>query len=325
MVDALQKSNILPAMNEAQTASHILMIRPVRFAGNVQTAASNRFQQLNDGEPVDAAQAAALREFDTLAERLRLAGVVVHVVDDTSEPHTPDALFPNNWVSFHADGTVVLYPMLAPNRRLERRLDIIETLDREHGFHVSRTIDLTHREAEEKFLEGTGSLVLDRRHRIAYACLSPRTDMDVLGEFAQRLDYEIVAFDAFDAGGAPIYHTNVLMSVGEHFAAVCSACIEPSRREAVIRLLESSGRVIVDLSMAQMQNFAGNMLELRTRLGSPVIAMSECARNSLDASQLAALTARGERIVSADIPTIERLGGGSVRCMIAEVHLPERK
>ncbi len=311
-------------MNEAQTASHLLMIRPVRFTGNEQTAASNRFQDLDDSEPAAATQVAALREFDTLADRLRAAGVVVHVADDTPEPHTPDSLFPNNWVSFHADGTVVLYPMLAPNRRLERRLDIIESLDREHGFHVSRTIDLTHREAEDKFLEGTGSLVLDRRNRIAYACLSPRTDMDVLGEFAQRLDYEIVAFDAFDAGGAPIYHTNVLMSVGEHFAAICSACIEPARRAAVVRLLESSGRVIVDLTMQQMQNFAGNMLELRTQAGAPVIAMSQCARNSLALSQLAALTARGETIVSADIPTIERLGGGSVRCMIAEVHLPRK-
>lgn len=314
-----------PAMSEAQTASHVLIIRPVRFAGNVQTAASNRFQELSAGEAADATQNAALREFESLADRLRESGVVVHVVDDTSEPHTPDSIFPNNWVSFHADGTVVLYPMLAPNRRLERRLDIIETLDREHGFHVSRTIDLTHREVEEKFLEGTGSLVLDRRNRIAYACLSPRTDMDVLGEFAQRLDYEIVAFDAFDAGGAPIYHTNVLMSVGEHFAAVCSACIEPARRDAVIGLLESSGRIIVDLGMEQMQRFAGNMLELKTQSGLPVIAMSQCALDSLDVSQLAMLTARGERIVSADIPTIERLGGGSVRCMIAEVHLPQRK
>ncbi len=311
-------------MTEPQTTSDVLMIRPVRFAGNVQTVASNRFQQIEGAQDADQSQASALHEFDALVESLRSAGVTVHVFDDTPDPHTPDSIFPNNWVSFHADGTVVLYPMLAPNRRLERRLDILEILDRQHGFHVARTVDLTHREVEDKFLEGTGSLVLDRRNHVAYACLSARTDMDVLGEFAQRLDYDVVAFEAFDASGASIYHTNVLMSVGECFAAICSACIEPSRREAVVRLLESSGRVIVDLTLEQMQNFAGNMLELRTQSGASVIAMSQCARNSLDPSQFAVLTARGETIVSADIPTIERLGGGSVRCMIAEVHLPRR-
>ena len=311
-------------MTETQTAAHVLMIRPVRFAGNVQTAASNRFQKLDQVGQADADQAAALAEFDGLANALTNAGVMVHTVADTPEPHTPDSIFPNNWVSFHADGTVVLYPMLALNRRLERRLDIVEMLDRQHGFHVARTIDLTHREAEEKFLEGTGSLVLDRINRIAYACLSPRTDMDVLGEFAQRLDYEIVAFEAFDADGASIYHTNVLMSVGSHFAAVCSSCIETQRRAAVIDVLRASGRVVIDLTMDQMQNFAGNMLELRTQTGAAIIAMSDCARASLDVTQLADLAGKGARIVSAPIPTIERLGGGSVRCMIAEVHLPRR-
>ncbi|HEY6640908.1 citrulline utilization hydrolase CtlX [Povalibacter sp.] len=300
------------------------MIRPARFAGNVQTAASNRFQRLDDALLMDASQAAALPEFDELAQALRSAGVNVHVVEDTPEPHTPDSIFPNNWVSFHADGTVVLYPMMAPNRRLERRLDIIETLDRQHGFHVARTVDLAHREAEDKFLEGTGSLVLDRVNRIAYACLSPRTDMDVLGEFSQRLDYDIVAFEAFDAAGAPIYHTNVLMSVGSRSVAICAACIEAPRRAAVLDLLRASGRSIVDLTLDQMQNFAGNMLELRSQGGEPVIAMSQSALSSLDAAQIETLTAHGERIVSVPIPTIERLGGGSVRCMIAEVHLPQK-
>ncbi len=309
-------------MTESQTASHVLMIRPVRFAGNVQTAASNRFQQL-DGAVVDA-QIAALNEFDALANALRANDVDVHIVDDTPEPHTPDSIFPNNWVSFHADGTVVLYPMLAPNRRLERRLDIVEALDLHDGFHVSRTIDLTHREAEGKFLEGTGSLVLDRINRIAYACLSPRTDMDVLGEFAQRLDYDIVAFEAFDAGGAPIYHTNVLMSVGARHAAICSASIEPQRRAAVMETLAKSGREVIDLSMEQMNSFAGNMLELQSRSGTPILAMSAAALMVLDSDQRAKLEAHA-KIVSVPIPTIERLGGGSVRCMIAEVHLPRRK
>lgn len=316
---------MITAMTERQTAPDVLMIRPVRFSGNVQTAASNRFQQLDAREQVDEVQAAALREFNSLVDALGDAGVNVHVVDDTPEPHTPDSIFPNNWVSFHADGTVVLYPMLAPNRRLERRLDVIEWLDRERGFNVTRTIDLAHREAEEKFLEGTGSLVLDRVNRVAYACLSPRTDMDVLGEFSQRLDYDVVAFDAFDESGAPIYHTNVVMSVGSGFAAICSEAVEPARRNAVTDVLRASGRALVDLSMKQMQQFAGNMLELQTRDGGAIIAMSETARNSLDTDQVETLTARGERIVSVAIPTIERLGGGSVRCMIAEVHATRRK
>lgn len=313
-------------MTEAHTASSVLMIRPVNFTGNVQTAASNRFQQLcaaNSGANSDnAAQAAALAEFDALTKALSQAGVDVLIFEDTPDPHTPDSIFPNNWVSFHADGTVVLYPMLALNRRLERRLDIIEALHARYGFHTTRTIDLTHREAEEKFLEGTGSLVLDRTNRIAYACLGPRTDMDVLGEFAQRLDYEVAAFEAFDASGAAIYHTNVLMSVGTRFAAVCTECIEKVRRGTVLDLLRAGGRTVIELSFQQMHSFAGNMLELRTRSGGSVVAMSAAARASLTPAQLAALEAAGGTIVSSAIPTIERLGGGSVRCMIAEVHLP---
>ncbi|MFL6547351.1 MAG: citrulline utilization hydrolase CtlX [Povalibacter sp.] len=309
-------------MTESQSASHVLMIRPMRFAGNEQTAASNRFQQLSSPGN-DSAQTHALAEFEALADALTKAGVNVHVFDDSNEPHTPDSIFPNNWVSFHADGTVVLYPMMAANRRLERRVDIIEALDLHGAFHVARTIDLTYRENEDKFLEGTGSLVLDRVNRMAYACLSPRTDMDVLGEFAQRLDYEIVAFEAFDAGGAPIYHTNVLMSVGDRFAAVCIDCIEPSRREAVTGILRSGGRSLIELTMQQMQSFAGNMLQLRSEQGEAVIAMSQAAREVLTASQVTALEHHGS-IVAVPIPTIERFGGGSVRCMIAEVHLPRK-
>lgn len=309
-------------MPDSQTSAHVMMIRPVSFAGNVQTAASNRFQQLGGVGAADTVQQSALAEFDGLVNALRRAQVNVYVFEDTVEPHTPDSIFPNNWVSFHADGTVVLYPMLAPNRRQERRLELIEALHSSHGFHVSRTLDLTHREAEEKFLEGTGSLVLDRIRRIAYVCLSPRTDMDVLGEFAQRLDYEVVAFEAFDAGGAAIYHTNVLMSVGTRFAAICSECVEPARRAAVLDMLRSGGRVVLELSFAQMNQFAGNMLELSTGSGGTVVAMSQAAHDSLTAEQRAMLANAAGPIVSSAIPTIERLGGGSVRCMIAEVHLP---
>ena len=266
-------------------------------------------------------QRAARTELDGLATALSNAGVSVHVFDDTPEPVKPDAVFPNNWFSTHADGVVVLYPMLAPNRRLERRLDIVAALHSRNGFHVHDTIDLTHRELDAKYLEGTGSLVLDRIHRIAYACLSPRTDLDVLGEFRQRLDYEIAAFDAADANGAPIYHTNVLMSVGTKWAAVCTQAIEQGRRAAIVALLESTGHDIIELTLEQMHSFAGNMLELRTRDGGLVIAMSKTALDSLAQEQRTKLESHAT-IVSAPIPTIERLGGGSVRCMIAEVHLP---
>jgi len=309
-------------MSEVQSACDVLMIRPVRFAGNEQTAASNRFQHLGTSND-STAQTQALPEFDALATALIRTGVNVHVFDDSPEPHTPDSIFPNNWVSFHADGTVVLYPMMAPNRRLERRLDVIESLDMRDGFRISRTIDLTYREAENKFLEGTGSLVLDRKQRVAYACLSPRTDMDVLGEFAQRLDYEIVAFEAFDVNEAPIYHTNVLMSVGDDFAAVCVDCIEPTRREAVTGILNASGRSVIELTLEQMQGFAGNMLQLRSQKGEPLVAMSQAALQVLTSDQVAKLEQHGS-IIAVPIPTIERLGGGSVRCMIAEIHLPKK-
>jgi hypothetical protein len=309
------------AAKSHQSSSHVAMIRPANFASNPETLESNRFQTVASDRAASDVQRAALAEFDALARALQLAGVTVHVFDDTVAPIKPDAVFPNNWFSTHADGTVVLYPMLAPNRRLERRLDLIELLHSRAGFHVTGTIDLSHRESESKYLEGTGSLVLDRVHRVAYACLSPRTDLDVLGEFGQRLDYDVVAFDAVDAGGAPIYHTNVLMSVGTTFAALCTAAIDVGRRAAVASLLESSGRALIDLTFDQMHSFAGNMLELETATGSRVVAMSDTARGSLAAAQLRILEANAA-VVSVPIPTIETLGGGSVRCMIAELHLP---
>jgi hypothetical protein len=188
------------------------MVRPACFGFNPQTAASNAFQQAADPSGGAETQRLALVEFDGLAKALRNAGVEVLIAPDTPRPVKPDAIFPNNWVSFHFDGTVALYPMLAPNRRSERREDVLEQVVREGRFHVSRTVDLTHREAEGKFLEGTGSLVLDRAHRVAYASLSPRTDLDVLGEFAQLLDYELVTFEAEDAAAQPVYHTNVVMA-----------------------------------------------------------------------------------------------------------------
>lgn len=310
---------------DRQTATDVMMIRPVAFAGNPQTRASNAFQQVESESEGAAVQAAALREFDELAAALERAGVTVHTFDDTPEPHTPDSIFPNNWVSFHADGTVVLYPMLAENRRLERRLDLIEALSVNHGFHATRVIDLTRHEHTGRYLEGTGSLVLDRIHRVAYACVSPRTDLDVLGDFAQQLDYDIVAFEAHDADGKAIYHTNVLMSVGERFAAVCLSAIREDEREGVLSQLRGTGRAIVDLSLQQMNAFAGNMLELGSSLTGGVVAMSRQAHDALTAEQRSTLETSAGPIVVAAIPTIERLGGGSVRCMLAELHLPKKK
>jgi hypothetical protein len=309
---------------EAQSACDVMMIRPVRFAGNPQTLESNPFQARDAAVQAHGAQAAAIVEFDGLASVLVAAGVRVHVFDDTREPHTPDSIFPNNWVSFHRDGTVVLYPMLAENRRLERREDLLESLSAAHGFRVARVLDLSAHEGGGKFLEGTGSLVLDRTHRIAYACVSPRTDLDVLGDFAQRLDYEVVAFEAQDVGGAAIYHTNVLMCVGSRFAAICSECIRQDERAAVLDALRSTGHEILDLSMEQLASFAGNMLELRTVRDELVVAMSTRARDALSAAQRSLIEERAGAIIAAPIPTIEAIGGGSVRCMLAEIHLPRK-
>jgi hypothetical protein len=264
-------------------------------------------------------QQAAAREFDGLAEQLRRVGVAVIVAEDTASPVKPDAIFPNNWVSLHRDGTVVLYPLLAANRRWERREDILE-LVRESGYRMLRTVDLSHRENEAQFLEGTGSLVLDRAHRIAYAGLSPRTALDVLGEFAQLLDYELVTFEACDAAGRAVYHTNVLMAIGSRFAVLCGAALRGAAHAAVAERLRVTGHEVIDLSMEQMLKFGGNLLELAPAAG-PVIALSTTAWNSFDAAQRRTLERHGS-VVAADIPVIERLGGGGVRCMLAEIHLP---
>lgn len=308
---------------EEQTATTVLMIRPVRFEANRETQASNRFQQRESAD-ASRTQGHALAEFHALESALRAAGVAVRVFEDTLEPHTPDSLFPNNWVSFHADGTVVLYPMLAPNRRAERRVDILAQLTARDGFFTSRIVDLTHYEQDGKYLEGTGSLVLDRVNRVAYACISARTDLDVLGDFAQQLDYDVVAFEATDSTGYPIYHTNVLMSVGTRFAAVCATCIREDARAAVLERLRMSGRALLELSYDQMHAFAGNMLEVRSGTGASIVALSQRAFDSLSAQQRELLTQHTDGIVAVPIPTIETLGGGSVRCMLAEVHLPRR-
>jgi hypothetical protein len=309
---------------EPQSARAVLMVRPARFGFNPQTAASNAYQQAADSPGEAETQGLVLMEFDGLAKALQQAGVEVLIAHDTSQPAKPDAIFPNNWVSFHFDGTVALYPMLAPNRRAERREDILEQVVREGRFRVSRTVDLTHREAEGKFLEGTGSLVLDRAHRVAYASLSPRTDLDVLGEFAQLLDYELVTFEAQDAAARPVYHTNVVMAIGTRFAVVCGEAIaQPLHRDAVFNKLRAAGHDIVDITQRQMRGFAGNLLELAAASGQ-VIALSTTAWRSLGLAQRRIIESHAD-VVPVAIPTIERIGGGGVRCMLAELHLPKRQ
>jgi hypothetical protein len=303
---------------ERQCADAVLMVRPARFAANPETAGSNRFQR---AEPRPGDEAAALREFDGLVLRLADAGVDVQVAEDTPVPAKPDACFPNNWVSFHGDGTAVLYPMMAPSRRAERRPQIFDSL-RRAGYRIARTIDLTALEAREEFLEGTGSLVLDRPRRIAYACGSPRTTPAALADFSAALGYRVVAFDALGPDALPAYHTNVLMAIGERFAVLCGAAIpDGKRREAVVGELEAGGHEVIDIDVAEMNAFAGNLLALAARGGDALIAMSDAAWRALGPAKRRRLERHGA-IVAAPIPTIERQGGGSVRCMIAEVFLP---
>jgi hypothetical protein len=308
---------------EPQSAGAVLMVRPASFGCNPQTAPSNAFQADPSGAQDNDHQRVALQEFHTLADALERAGVEVLIAPDSAVPPKPDAIFPNNWVSFHNDGTVALYPMLAPNRRWERRDEVLEQVVRSGGFRVTRTVDLTHRESEEKYLEGTCSIVLDRAHRVAYACSSPRTDLDVLGEFAQQLDYDLMTFDAVDAGGRAVYHTNVLMAIGTGFAVVCGESIQnDAHRAAVLSKLRATGHEVLDISLAQMQHFAANVLELASPKGR-LIALSTTALTSLSQPQRRILEAHAA-LIPVEIPTIERIGGGGVRCMLAEIHLPKR-
>jgi len=302
----------------SQTTSTILMIRPVNFGFNEQTAGSNAFQNRNAEQ--QQVQNKALKEFDNLVNILRENDVEVIVIDDTIAPHTPDSIFPNNWVSFHNDGTVILYPMMAENRRLERREDIIMQLEDE--FKVKHVIDLSRFEHENKFLEGTGSMVLDRENKIAYACLSPRTDKEVLDLFCKESGYQPVLFHAVDQNGMDIYHTNVLMCIGSSFAVICLDSIkDESEKGQVTSALKSTQKQIVSISFEQMNHFAGNMLEVQNQAGESLVVMSKSAWDSLNYEQKAILSSFSKPVY-ADISTIENNGGGSARCMIAEVHLP---
>ncbi len=301
-----------------QTTAHVLMVRPARFVSNPETARSNAFQQA--GLAADAAQRAALEEFDAYVALLRAAGVNVLVVEDTPEPHTPDSIFPNNWVSFHADGRALLYPMEAENRRLERRTEVLAAVSAR--FALKERIDLSGFERTGCYLEGTGSMVLDRQHRIAYVCRSSRSHPLAMQAFVAQTGYRAVWFDAVDRRGVPVYHTNVLMGVGTRVAVVClEAIADEAERQQLVRLLEATGKRVLAISLGQMDEFAGNMLELRSQRGHAVWAMSRRAWASLDVAQRSLIADHAEPVL-APIDTIERLGGGGARCMLAEIFLP---
>ncbi len=309
-------------MQQPQCADAVLMVRPAAFDYNPETAASNRLQQAA-GIPAHTARELARSEFDDMARTLRGEGVRVCVAEDTPDPPKPDAVFPNNWVSFHSDGTVVLYPMQAESRRRERRRAVIEQAAAELGFRTHRTLDLTHHESEGRFLEGTGSLVLDRAHRVAYACKSPRTHEAVLEEWSRELNYEPFLFAAEDRQGAPLYHTNVMMSIGARFVLVAMDSIVPDDRQRVLRHLAAGDREIIDVGWTGVEGFAANVLELASwdeALGDcGVLVMSTTARQALTMEQFARIAACTDTVLTIPVPTIERLGGGSVRCMLAEV------
>jgi hypothetical protein len=298
------------------------MVRPAAFAFNPQTAESNRFMHA-DAALSGAARERAREEFDALAQSLRSEGIGVCVAEDSPTPVKPDAVFPNNWVSFHADGTVVLYPMQAENRRLERRPEILEQVRRDLDFQVRRTLDLTQYERSGRYLEGTGSLVLDHVHRIAYACRSPRTDAELIEAWGQLLGYEPVVFDAVDRAGAPLYHTNVVLSIGTRAAVVGAEAIVPRDRARVLERLSASHRAIIEIAHAGIEAFAANVLELATwdeAVGdATVLVMSASARGALPEQAFARLAACVDTVLAVPVPTIERLAGGSVRCMLAEV------
>lgn len=302
-----------------QHTSNILLIKPVNFNFNEETAVNNRFQvKLAD----DTVQEKALAEFALLIQTLTEKGIAVTVVNDTPEPYTPDSVFPNNWISFHEDGALVLYPMFAENRRKERKQQVIDLIRQK--FSIKQTIDLTHHELDGHFLEGTGSMVLDRENRIAYACLSARTHKNILEVFCSKLGYQPVIFSAYDQAGAAIYHTNVMMCVADRFVVICLESITDTVEKAAVReRIIQSGKQLIEISYAQMNRFAGNMLQVHNQQGKRFLVMSSQAYRSLTPEQIQILEAY-QPLLHSDISTIETHGGGSVRCMMAEIFLPEK-
>jgi hypothetical protein len=309
-------------MSIQQSAEAVLLVRPAAFAYNPETASSNAFQQPQ--AQIDAA-AHALAELDRAAGAIAAAGVTVCVADDSLEPVKPDAVFPNNWISWHRDGTVVLYPMLARSRRAERRWDVIELVEQTTNFRRRRLLDLSYYETEGRFLEGTGSLVLDHVRRLAFACRSARTDESLVIEWAKLMDYEPITFDAFTARGEPIYHTNVMLAIGSRWAVVCAEAIAAADRARVMERLAGGQREVISIGHAAMHAFGANVLELaagRPAAGAAsVLVMSQSAAAALaqDGDAGSRLAGRVDRVLVLAAPTIEKIGGGGVRCMLAEV------
>ncbi len=313
-------STYLIAMKDKQTTSHIMLIRPARFVYNSETAVNNAFQQADTDQEKVAQKAAA--EFQGLLQTLLQNGVQAFAINDTPVPATPDSIFPNNWISTHADGSVFLYPMFAANRRLERKPSVLEMLRMQ--YHVDAIHDLSIFEEQDTFLEGTGSMVLDREHKIAYACLSPRTDKKLLQTFCEEAGYTAVAFDAVDETGKAIYHTNVMMAVGHKYVVICLDSVpDGEAKDELIKAIASTGKALIPISFHQMNHFAGNMLQVENKSNEKILLMSSQAYESLTAEQIETLQ-QYNRIVHSDISTIEKNGGGSVRCMLAEIHLVKK-
>ena len=302
-----------------QSTKNILLIRPSNFTYNSETAASNNFQNKIETENNDTIKSKVLIEFELFAEKLKSKGVNAFIFDDTIYPPKPDAIFPNNWVTFHQDGTVILYPMCAPNRRHERRQDIIDTLKKD--FIIKEVIDLSKFEKENRFLEGTGSIIFDHKNKIAYACLSPRTDKELFIEVCNIIKYKPVYFTACDQAGIEIYHTNVMMCIAEKFAVIClDSIVDEQEKKFVSNSLINTGYQIIDITFDQMSNFAGNMLAIKTNDNKSILALSQSSFHCLTANQKEEIKKYAE-LVPLAIKTIETIGGGSARCMIAEIFL----
>lgn len=308
-----------------QYSNTILMIEPVAFGFNEQTAVNNYFQtKPTDDESL--IQEKALAEFKGMVGKLREHGVNVIVLQDTLNPHTPDSIFPNNWISFHENKMIALYPMFAKNRRVERREDDVIEILTDKGFVVDEIMDYTSAEEDDIFLEGTGSIILDRENKIAYACISPRTDEELFDEFCEDFEYTPVVFEAnqtVNGEREQIYHTNVMMCIADKYAIICLSTIDDkSEKKNVVEQLKSSGKEIIDISEEQMHQFAGNMLQVGGMGAAKYLVMSQTAYESLNPEQIQTIE-KYNPIISVDISTIETLGGGSARCMMAEVFLPK--
>ena len=297
------------------------MVRPANFAFNEETAANNAFQSRDDSMSAEDMRRKAVLEFDDFVRKLREAGVNVVVVEDSAAPVKPDAVFPNNWVTFHQEGLIVTYPMFAPTRRRERREEVVSEVLKQ-GFHSDQRLHLENSEADDRFLEGTGSIIFDHQNRFAYACLSPRTDAALLQDLCRKIGYREVVFHAVDAGGRDIYHTNVMMALGETFVVICLDSVrDPEERLMLETTFRDTGKEIVDITLGQMNAFAGNMLQVRNLAGDTILVMSEQAYRALTPDQVRRLEGH-TRLLYSPIATIETYGGGSARCMMAEIFLP---